>query len=135
MSRFLIYITLAGHVICRNSNKRWSYGSHRWTRPSQPGMKLCFGFCVSNFLSILSGFLLMRETDTNKTEQFCHTSIFNNSLVKQKKKLVFFGQFYYSRIEVLRIGQLLALVIFASVSLVRENLRGLKENLKHKIRT
>ena len=121
MSRFLIYITLAGHVICRNSNKRWSYGSHRWTRPSQPGMKLCFGFCVSNFLSILSGFLLMRETDTNKTEQFCHTSIFNNSLVKQKKKLVFFGQFYYSRIEVLQNCSDMCVLLY----LMRENLREL----------
>ena len=33
------------------------------------------------------------------------------------------------------IAQLLAVVIFVSVSLIRENLRGLRENLKHKIRT
>jgi hypothetical protein len=37
--------------------------------------------------------------------------------------------------EVLQIAQLLALVIFVSVSLIREHLRGLKENFKHKIRT
>ena len=35
----------------------------------------------------------------------------------------------------MKIAQLLALVIFVSVSLMRENLRGLRENLKHKIRT
>ena len=29
----------------------------------------------------------------------------------------------------------MAVVIFVSVSLMRENLRGLRENLKHKIRT
>ena len=45
-----------------------------------------------------------------------------------------FGQSHHSRIEVLQIAQLLV-VIFVSVSLVRENLRGLRENLKHKIRT
>ena len=33
------------------------------------------------------------------------------------------------------IAQLLALLVFVSVSLVRENLRGLRENLKHKIPT
>ena len=33
------------------------------------------------------------------------------------------------------IAQLLALVIFVSVSLVRENLRGLREKFKYKIRT
>ena len=44
-----------------------------------------------------------------------------------------FGPFYHSRIEVLQIAQLLAIVIFVSVSLVRENLRGLRENLNHKI--
>ena len=45
------------------------------------------------------------------------------------------GQFYHSRVEVLQIAWLLALVIFVSVSLVRENLRELRENLKHKIRS
>ena len=40
------------------------------------------------------------------------------------------GQFNRSRIEVLQIAQLLALVIFVSFFLVRENLRGLRENLK-----
>ena len=44
-----------------------------------------------------------------------------------------FGQFCNSRIEVLQIAQLLAIVIFVSVPLVRENLRGLRENLIHKI--
>ena len=34
----------------------------------------------------------------------------------------------------MQIAQLLALVIFLSVSFVRANLRGLTENLKHKIR-
>ena len=46
-----------------------------------------------------------------------------------------FGQFYHSRIEVLQIAQLLALVIFELVSLMRENLRELRENFKHKIRS
>ena len=46
-----------------------------------------------------------------------------------------FGQFFCSRIEFLPIAQLLALVIYESVSLVRENLRGLRENIKHKNRT
>jgi hypothetical protein len=46
-----------------------------------------------------------------------------------------FGQSYHSRIEVLQIAQLLAVVIFESFSLVRENLRQKRENFKHKIRT
>ncbi len=46
-----------------------------------------------------------------------------------------FGQFYRSRVEVLQIAQLLNLVSFVSVSLLRENLRGLKEDSKHKILT
>ena len=37
--------------------------------------------------------------------------------------------------EVLKIAQLLTLVIFVSIHLVRENLRGLRENIKHKIPT
>ena len=41
-----------------------------------------------------------------------------------------FGQVY----QVLNTAQILALVIFGSVSLMRENLRELRENLKHKIR-
>jgi hypothetical protein len=45
------------------------------------------------------------------------------------------GGLYHSRIEVLGIAQLLTFVIFLSVSLMRENLRGLIENLKHKIPT
>ena len=40
-----------------------------------------------------------------------------------------FGQLYCSRIEFLQIAQL---VIYESVSLLRENLRGLRENIKHK---
>ena len=39
------------------------------------------------------------------------------------------------RIEVLQIAQLLALVSFISVSLVRENMRVLREIIKHKIQT
>ena len=35
----------------------------------------------------------------------------------------------------MQIPQLLALFIFVSVSLVRVNFRGLRENLKHKIRS
>ena len=46
-----------------------------------------------------------------------------------------FGLFHFSKIEVLKIAKLLALVVFVSVSLVRENLRGLREKFKHKIRT
>ena len=45
------------------------------------------------------------------------------------------GLICHSRIEVLHIAQLLALVTFVSVSLMRENLRGLRESFKHKIRT
>ena len=37
--------------------------------------------------------------------------------------------------DVLQIGQLLALLIYVSVSLMRVNLRELRENLKHKIQT
>ena len=44
-------------------------------------------------------------------------------------------QFYHSRIEVLQIAQPLALVIFVLVSLMGENLRGLRENSKNKIRS
>ena len=44
-----------------------------------------------------------------------------------------FGQFYYSKMEVLQIAQLLAVVIYASASLMRENQRGLREILKRKI--
>ena len=48
-----------------------------------------------------------------------------------------FGQFYDSRIKVLQIAQLLALVIFGSVSLMRQNLTELIERKfkKHKIQT
>ena len=46
-----------------------------------------------------------------------------------KSQMAIFVQVY----ELFTIAQLLALVIFVSVSLVRENLRGLRENLKHKI--
>ena len=42
--------------------------------------------------------------------------------------MVVFAVIYY-------FGQLLAVVIFVSVSLMRENLRWLRENLRHKIRT
>ena len=48
-------------------------------------------------------------------------------------KMVFWS--ISSRIEVLQIAQLLALVIIVSVSLVRENLREMRENSKDKIRT
>ena len=44
-----------------------------------------------------------------------------------------FVPYYHSRIKVLQIAQLLATVIFVTVPLVRENLRGLRENLFHKI--
>ena len=37
--------------------------------------------------------------------------------------------------EVLQIAQLLSLLIYVSVSLMRVNLRELRENLKHKIQT
>ena len=39
------------------------------------------------------------------------------------------------KIDVLEIAQLLTYVLFVSISLVRENLRGLRENLNHKIPT
>jgi hypothetical protein len=39
-----------------------------------------------------------------------------------------FGQIYYSGIEVWQIAQLLAMVSFVSVSLMRENMSGLREN-------
>ena len=42
--------------------------------------------------------------------------------------MVIFAVIYY-------FAQLLAVVNFMSVSLIRENLRGLRENLRHKIRT
>ena len=44
-----------------------------------------------------------------------------------------FGPLYHSRIEVFQIAQFLAIVIFMSVSLVRDDLRDLRENLNHKI--
>ena len=40
-----------------------------------------------------------------------------------------FGQFYSSRIDVLQIALLLGLVSFESVSLMRKNMRGLRENM------
>ena len=45
-----------------------------------------------------------------------------------------FGRLYHTRIEVLQITQLLALVHFVSVCLCRKKERRLRENLKHKIR-
>ena len=42
--------------------------------------------------------------------------------------MVIFAIIYY-------FAQLLAVVIFVSISLKRENLRGLRENIKHKNRT
>jgi hypothetical protein len=49
-------------------------------------------------------------------------------------KLVFWSILSF-KFEVLQIAQLLATFILVSVSLVRENLRELRENLKHKIQT
>ena len=85
-------------------------------------------------------FSLMRETGTKMTRTKSWAIV--NNLPTCKKTIWHlaiwqnwcFGQFYHSKIEVLQIAQLLAIFIFVSFSLVRENLRGLRENFKHKIR-
>ena len=41
----------------------------------------------------------------------------------------------FFKFQFLQIAQLLALIIFGSVALMRENMRRLRENLKHKIRS
>ena len=50
-------------------------------------------------------------------------------------KIGVYVNFIIQNFDVLQIAQLLAQVIFVPVSLVKENLRGLRDNLKHKIRT
>ena len=58
--------------------------------------------------------------------------------VVQKKNVCQFGKIVVLvnlSIEVLQFAQILARVIFVSVSLMKENKGGLKEKLKHKIQT
>ena len=86
---------------------------------------LCLKFSLNPL-----GFSITRETGTKMTRAKSWAIV--NNLTSYTKS---FGQFHHSNIEILEIAQLLAIFIFVSVSLVRENLSGLRENLKHKIRT
>ena len=88
-------------------------------------------FCVSNFVSVPQVF--SQERNWNNITR----NLYKNSrlTVGNFTKFVLFGQFNHSRLEVLQIPQLLDLVNLVSVSLMRVNLRGLRENFKHKIRT
>ena len=79
---------------------------------------LCFKFSLNPLR-----FSLTREIVTKMTMQ-----VQKLSKVITIGKIGIFGQFCHSRIKVLLIAQLLGrLVIFVSVSLVRGNLRGLRE--------
>ena len=87
--------------------------------------QLRIGFCVSNFLSILSDFLsrgkLTQKWLEPKAEQVDQTTNFAN----------YIATFCIS----LHNCSALGFQYFVSVFLVREHLRALRENLKHKIRT
>ena len=98
---------------------------------------LGIGFCVLNFLSILSDFLSQEKLTHKESWPILHkidkktkTPIFPNCHLPNSHFL-YYCKFYHSRIEVLQ--NLSA--FFVSESLVRENLKGLRENLKHKIPT
>ena len=88
------------------------------------------GFCVLNSLSILS------KMTRAKSWAIAIILKTNTKIAISYLANWCFCQFYHSRIEVLQIAQLLALVSFVSVSvtIVRENLREFRENFKHKIR-
>ena len=97
------------------------------------GRILCFRFSLNPLR-----FSLMRETDTKITIAKCWV------IVNFYKKIILqltiwqnwcFSQFHHPWIEVLQLAQILAPIFFLSVSLLRENVRGLSENLRHKIPT
>jgi hypothetical protein len=98
------------------------------------------GFCVLNFLSILSGFLsgenLTQKGQMSKADQFPKLQLFNDKIdrntnfaqltVTKKANLCIVLQVTYNCSIFWRL-------FFESISLVRENLRELRGNLKHKI--
>ena len=101
--------------------------------------RLRFGFCIIIFLSILSDFLsrkkLTQKWQEPKAEQCAKLQFLNNE-IDQKTN---FGNcqmaiFVFKVYKLFTITLLLAVVNLMSVSLVRENRRGLREKLKHKIR-
>ena len=88
--------------------------NHTHIAPSQRQQLILWGwdFIKNNSLNSLK-VSLTRETDTKKAEQFCQMAGF---------------------VQVYKFAQLLD-HIFVSVSFVRENQRGLRENCKHKLPT
>ena len=109
-----------------------------WNRSGKTAKCKCcktisrFGFCVLNFLSILSNFFL-REKLTQKMTSVKSWAICKTSILDQNTNFVKW-LFLYKFYKLFTIAQHLGLLIFVSVSLVRANLRELRENLKHKIR-
>ena len=104
------------------------------TRPTTK-ISYCFrlGFCVSNFLSIISDFLsLIPNKLSQKLSNKAYTKIAICHLAKLAKKWCF-GQSYHSRIEVLQIAQLFGSSPFCVSFPLIKNLRGLREDLKHKM--
>ena len=97
---------------------------------------LWFGFCVSNFHTILSNFLSREKLTPKwlepKAEQCAKLQIFKDSWPKHQ-----FSQLAKWKMVVwyLQLLCLLLKLFFVSVFLKRKNLRGLRENLKQKIRT
>ena len=86
---------------------------------------LCFKFSLNHLR-----FSPTRENDYSTKLSKVKNNCRNNHLAK----LVFWSiSSFKFQFEVFQIAQLLALVIFVLVSLMGENLRGLRENLKHKI--
>ena len=69
----------------------------------------------------------LRQT---KLPQFVYLSLVLRELEETKTNIPHLGQFYHERIETFQIAQLWALGIFVSVSLMRENLRGLRKKIK-----
>ena len=103
--------------------------SHEPPRQLTKNRILCFKFSLNPLR-----FSFARETDPAKSLKIWKTSILEWWTWPKQQFCCFFlfnCKSYHSRIEVLQN----CTASFVSVSLVRENLRGFRENLRHKIRT
>ena len=97
-----------------------------------------FGFCVFRFTLNPLRFSLMRETEAKmtKADQFTKLQFLNNKIDQNANfvKLPSAKSLFLNKSKsFLMIAQFLILPFFMSVSLVRENLRGLRTGIKHKI--
>ena len=91
--------------------------------------QLKIGFCVSNFLSILSDFLSRGKLTQKWLEPKAEQIDQNTNFAK------YICSYFCISLQVIYNCSAFRSSYFVSVSLVRENLRVLKENLKCKIRT